>query len=178
MSQTTVAKRYAVALFEIAKERNILDQIEEEIRVIKEIFSGNKELLSFLNHPKISLDKKRQFLSEIFGTVSVPLKNALMLMVERHRSQSISQMAADFIDLANEEKSIADAKVYTTRPLTEAEREAISSTFARKVGKKTLRIENIIDRNLIGGIKLQIGNRIFDGSISGKLERLERQLLG
>ena len=56
-------------------------------------------------------------------------------------------------------------------------RKHISSTFAAKVGKKSLRIENIVDSNLLGGIKLQIGNRIYDGSLQGKLERLEHQLL-
>lgn len=75
-------------------------------------------------------------------------------------------------------KGIADAKVYTVRPLTEAEKEALSVSFAAKVGKKSLRIDNIVDTNLLGGIKLRIGNRIFDGSLRGKLERLERQLLG
>jgi F-type H+-transporting ATPase subunit delta len=68
--------------------------------------------------------------------------------------------------------------VYSTRPLTEAEQQALSATFAAKVGKQSLRIENIVDTNLLGGIKLRIGNRIFDGSLRGKLERLERQLLG
>ena len=65
----------------------------------------------------------------------------------------------------------------STRALTETEYEALSSTFAAKVGKKSLRIENIVDSNLLGGIKVQIGNRIYDGSLQGKLERLEHQLL-
>ena len=86
-------------------------------------------------------------------------------------------MAADFVELVNDEQSVAEAKVYTIRPLTEEERAGVSSVFAAKVGKKSLKIENIVDRDLIGGMKLRIGNRIFDGSISGKLNRLERQLL-
>ena len=86
-------------------------------------------------------------------------------------------MADEFIQLANDERGIAEAKVISTRALTETEHEALSSTFAAKVGKKSLRIENIVDSNLLGGIKVRIGNRIFDGSLRGKLERLEHQLL-
>jgi F-type H+-transporting ATPase subunit delta len=178
MSDTSVAKRYAVALFQIAQEQNLLDQIEEEIRVIKEVFSNNQELLTFLTHPKVPSEKKNAFLNEVLITTSRQVQNTIALMNDRHRTDAIAAMAAEFIELANEFKSVAEAQVYSVRPLTEAEREAISASFAEKVGKKTLRIENIVDRSILGGIKLRIGNRIFDGSVSGKLERLEQQLLG
>ncbi|RFU64253.1 F0F1 ATP synthase subunit delta [Bacillus sp. V59.32b] len=178
MSDTSVAKRYAVALFEIAKEQNLLDSIEEELRTVKEVFSTSNELETFLQHPKVSAEAKRQLIDEAFANLSSQVKNTLLLMTDRHRTDVISQMALEFIELANEEKSVAEALVYSVRPLTNSEREAVSSAFAAKVGKRTLRIENIVDRSVLGGIKLRIGNRIFDGSVSGKLERLERGLLG
>ncbi len=177
MSNSIVAKRYALALFELCQEKKNLDTVVEEARLIIEVFSTNEELLSFLKHPKISFQQKKQMLADAFANLSTELKNTLMLMVERKRIPEIAQMAEDFVELSNEEKSVADAQVYTIRPLTEAEREAVSATFAPKVGKKSLRIDNIVDRDIIGGMKLRIGNRIFDGSVSGKLNRLERQLL-
>ena len=96
---------------------------------------------------------------------------------DRHREDEIVEVANQFFELANEESGIAEAQVYSTRELSEAEREAISATFAAKVGKKSLRIENIVDSELLGGVKLRIGNRIYDGSLRGKLDRLERKLL-
>ena len=74
-------------------------------------------------------------------------------------------------------KELRKQKLLPFDLLTEEETKAISTTFAKKLGKKDLRIENIVDSNLLGGIKLRIGNRIYDGSLQGKLERLERQLL-
>ena len=62
---------------------------------------------------------------------------------------------------ANEEKGIAEATVYSVRPLTADETEAISASFAAKVGKHSLNIENIVDTDLLGGLKIRIGNRIF-----------------
>ena len=177
MSNSIVAKRYAVALFEIAKEKNNLDAMAEEIRVVKEVFSSNEELNAFLKQPKILLQQKQQVLSGALAGVSQYIKNTIMLMIERHRTDEIAHMAEEFVGLCNEHKSVAEATVYTTRPITDAEREAISSVFAPKVGKNTLRIENIVDRDIIGGMKLRIGNRIFDGTVIGKLNRLERQLL-
>ena len=84
------------------------------------------------------------------------------------------QMADHFIEMANDARGIAEATVYSIRPLTEAENEAAFFNICKEVGKKSLRIENIVDSNLLGGIKVRIGNRIFDGSLRGKLERLER----
>ncbi|AMM95162.1 F0F1 ATP synthase subunit delta [Peribacillus simplex] len=178
MSDITVAGRYAVALFQIAKEQNLINQLEEELRIVNEVFTKDKELLGFLAHPKMTSGAKREVLANAFTGLSSSVQNTLMLMVERHRTDEVTAMAQEFIELANEENSVADATVYTVNPLTEAEAKAVSSAFAAKIGKRNLRITNITDSNIIGGIKLQIGNRIYDGTISGKLDRLSKQLLG
>lgn len=178
MSSSAVAKRYALALFQLAKEHRLLDQMEQELRVVKEVIIQNNELKAVLKSPKLPNEKKKEILKEAFSSANTYVLNTLMILIDRHREDYIADMADHFIELVNDEKGIAEAKVYSVRPLTEAESEALSSVFAAKVGKQSLRIENIIDSNLLGGIKLRIGNRIFDGSLRGKLERLERQLLG
>ncbi|MFC9598596.1 F0F1 ATP synthase subunit delta [Peribacillus butanolivorans] len=178
MSDITVAKRYAVALFQIAKEQNLINQLEEELRIVNEVFTNDNELLSFLAHPKMTKDAKSALIANAFASLSSSVQNTVMLMVERHRTDEVTAMAQEFIELANEENSVADATVYTVRPLTESEMEAVSSSFAAKIGKRNLRITNITDTNILGGIRLQIGNRIYDGTISGKLGRLSKQLLG
>ncbi|MFD6438311.1 F0F1 ATP synthase subunit delta [Peribacillus sp. NPDC060186] len=178
MSDITVAKRYAVALFQIAKEQNLINQLEEELRIVNEVFTNDNELLSFLAHPKMTKDAKSALIANAFASLSSSVQNTVMLMVERHRTDEVTAMAQEFIELANEENSVADATVYTVRPLTESEMEAVSSSFAAKIGKRNLRITNITDTSILGGIKLQIGNRIYDGTISGKLGRLSKQLLG
>ena len=177
MIGSIVAKRYALALFQLANEKNLLDQMEEELRVVKEVVTENVELNAVLKSPNFSIAKKKEILKEIFGSVNNYLLNTLLILIERHRENEISHVADHFIHLANEERGVALAKVYSIRPLTTEENEALSVSFAAKVGKRTLQIENIVDSNLLGGIKLRIGNRIFDGSLRGKLDRLERQLL-
>lgn len=178
MSHSAAAKRYALALFQLAQEQSLLDQVEEELRAVKEVVTRNPDLKAILNSPKISKEKKKEMLTEAFGTANKYVLNTIMLLVDRHREGEIAGMVDSFITLANDARGIAEAKVYSVRPLTDAENQALSAAFAAKVGKKSLRIENVVDSNLLGGIKLRIGNRIFDGSLRGKLERLERQLLG
>ncbi|WP_421382066.1 F0F1 ATP synthase subunit delta [Bacillus salacetis] len=177
MSNIAVAKRYAIALFEIAKEHNQLESIEVELRVVRTVFEENKELGVLLETPRITTEKKKEILKEAFSSASPYVMNTLMLLVDRHRANQVTALIDAFIELANDERGVAEAKVYSVRPLDEAEKAALSASFAKKVGKSSLRIENITDTNLLGGLKLRIGNRIFDGSLKGKLERLERELI-
>jgi len=177
MSNSMVAKRYALALFQIAKEQQLLGVVEEELRVVKEVLQYNTDLNAVLKSSKLSNEKKKEILKEAFATVNVYVLNTMMILLDRHRETELVEVANQFIELANDEMGIAEAKVYSIRPLTDAELEGLSATFAAKIGKKSLKIENIVDSELLGGIKLRIGNRIYDGSLRGKLDRLERKLL-
>jgi F-type H+-transporting ATPase subunit delta len=166
-----------LALFQIAKEQQLLGVVEEELRVVKEVFVYNTDLKALLKSSKLTMDKKKEILTTAFTSVNPYVLNTLMILIDRHREDEIIEVANQFFELANEEKGIADAEVYSTRELSDAEREAISAIFGAKVGKKSLRIENIVDSELLGGVSLRIGNRIYDGSLRGKLDRLERKLL-
>jgi F-type H+-transporting ATPase subunit delta len=177
MIGSVVAKRYALALFQLAKEQQLLEKVEEELRVVKEVLFVNVELKAILKSPKLLKDKKKEILAEAFGSFDTIVLNTLMLLMDRHRADEIAAVADEFIELANEEKGIEVADVYSIRPLTDEERVALSSSFAAKIGKRSLQIENIVDSDLLGGVKIRIGNRIYDGSLRGKLDRLERKLL-
>lgn len=178
MSNSMVAKRYALALFQLSKEKNLLAQVEEELRVVKEVLINSDDLNAVLESPKVSVAKKKEIIKDSFSKVNPFVMNTLMILIDRHRQDQMVEVADQFLELSNEEQGIAEAKVYSIRPLTEDESEALSTSFAAKVGKKSLRIENIVDPELLGGLKIRIGNRIFDGSLRGKLNRLERKLLG
>lgn len=177
MSNSIVAKRYALALFELAEEKNLLDQLEKELNVVKKVFVLEPKLMMVLKSPKFPIEKKKEILKNAFASVHPLLLNTLMILIERHREDYISEVADHYFELANEARGIAVANAYSVRELTDDELDALSTAFAKKVGKKALQINNIIDSNLLGGVKLQIGNKIFDGSLRGKVERLERQLL-
>jgi F-type H+-transporting ATPase subunit delta len=178
VSQSTAAKRYALALFQLAQQHNQLAHVEEDLREVKMVFKENSELQAMLASPKLSSDRKKELIRELFGAANPFVVNTLQVLIDRKRINETVAVATEFATLSNEAQGIADAKVFSTRPLTDDERAAISSAFAQKIGKQSLRIENEIDASLIGGIRIQIGNRIFDSSVSAKLDRLKKQLIG
>lgn len=178
MSNSVVAKRYALALFELAQQHGQTGSIQEEMKELKKVFRDNKEIGVLLGSPKFSSVKKKELIANIFKGVNPLVLNAMYVLLDAKRMEEAQNVFEEFLGLADDAAGIAEAKVYSTRPLTEQETNAISASFAHKVGKQSLRIENIIDPSLIGGVRLQIGNQIYDSSLSAKLEKLQRKLIG
>ncbi|MGM8211407.1 F0F1 ATP synthase subunit delta [Virgibacillus sp. W0430] len=177
MSEAVVAKRYADALFQLGDEKATLDQLIEELRVVKEVLEVNDSLVVFLKHPRITNEKKKQFLDEVFQGIQTDILNTLKILVERQRVELVPSMIDHFIQLYNDAKGIAEATVYSVRELSKTEKEDLAASFAQRFNKNTIKIKNVVDSDLIGGMKIRIGNTIYDGSISGKLKRIERNIV-
>mgnify|MGYP002511516197 CR=1 FL=1 len=177
MSKSIVANRYALALFKAAEEKGQIDTIQHELVEIKTVFQNNSELEELLHSPKLSNTKKKDLLAQLFNGANPLILNALLVLLDKKRMDEVLNFVDEFTAIANDKAGVADAIVYSTHALTEEQTNSISASFAAKIGKRSLRIENIIDSNLIGGIRVQIGNRIFDSSLSGKLDRLKRDLI-
>ena len=178
MSKSVVAKRYAQALFELAQKNGQTGSVHEDLLELKKVFEDNKELEQMLSNPRLTIAKKKDLLTILFKEANPLIQNILFVLLDKKRINETVNVIDEFNVLANDAAGVAEAKVFSTRLLTADETTAISSAFAEKVGKLSLRIENVIDPSLIGGIRLQIGNRIYDSSLSGKLERLKKDLIG
>ncbi|MDG2794817.1 F0F1 ATP synthase subunit delta, partial [Vibrio parahaemolyticus] len=117
------------------------------------------------------------FLANVFGSVSESILNTLYILIDNKRIDILSDIANEYVVLANEERNVADATVYSTRLLSEEEKLNIAEAFAKRTGKDAIRVKNVVDEDLLGGIKVRIGNRIYDGSLQGKLARIQRELM-
>jgi|SRR5690625_3422960 len=177
MSEAVVAKRYADALFQLGNEKAVLDQYVEEFRTVKEVFEANTNLITFLKHPRVHNAKKKQFLDEVFQGLSADVVNTMNVLVERQRSEIMPSIIDHFIQLVNDAKGIAVATVYSVRELNEAEQKELESAFAKHFNKNALHFENKVDPSILGGVKIRLGNTIYDGTVSGKLRRIERDIV-
>ncbi|WP_099159402.1 F0F1 ATP synthase subunit delta [Virgibacillus ndiopensis] len=174
---SVVAKRYAEALFQLGNEKATLETIVEELRVVKDVFQDNQKLYTVLEHPRVNNEKKKQFLQEVFQGLSNDIINTLKILVERHRIESLPSIIDHLIQMVNDANGTADALVYSVRELSDAEKAELESTFAKRFNKTAIKLENVVDPSIIGGVKIRMGNTIYDGSISGKLKRIERNIV-
>lgn len=176
MSEVIVARRYAEALFQLGSEKEILDQYVDELREIRKVFLENDQLYTFLNHPKVNNEKKKQFITTVFNGAHVDVMNTLLLLIEKKRITIAPSMVDHFIAMVNDARGIAEATVYSVRPLSDNEQKSLQATLAQRFNKTTIELQNKIDPALIGGLKIHVGNTIFDGSVQGKLRRMERNI--
>lgn len=178
MSKSVVAKRYAQALFELSQTNGQTGSVHEDLLELKKVFQNNSELEQLLGNPRLTITKKKELLAVLFKDANPLIQNILFVLLDKKRINETVNVIDEYNALANDAAGTTEATVFSTQLLSEDEKAAISTAFAAKVGKLSLRIENEIDPTLIGGIRLQIGNRIYDSSLSGKLERLKKDLIG
>ncbi|MBD0384316.1 F0F1 ATP synthase subunit delta [Paenibacillus sedimenti] len=176
MSDIVVAKRYAKALFELASERGIIAQVEEDLKAVVDVVQNDADFQNFLKHPNIAVSEKTELLKKAFeGNVSETVLNTLQLLVSKRRESLLMSLYTDFVKIANEALGQASAIVYTPFALSEDKVQEVARHFGSVTGKK-LRVQTVINPALLGGIQVRIGDRLYDGSLSGKLERLQKSL--
>lgn len=171
-----IAKRYAKALFEIVAQQGALDSVEQELTLIRQALNDNPAFVQLLHHPQIDKQVKKQEFTTIFGgVVSQTMVNFMSLLIDNNREEHIEDILDSFVRFANKERGLEDAYVTSIQPLTDAEKEEIASRFSQIINKK-IRIHNVVDPAILGGVIVKIGDRLFDGSVVGKLNRFKRRV--
>ena len=176
MSQ--VAKRYAEALFQVAQSQGTLAEVGADMKGVAKVFATDAQLVSVLAAPKVKAATKKELIKTLFSNANAAVVNTLQILIDKKRIGDVTHVANGFQALAAAAQGTAEATVYSTRPLTAEEQGEISSTFGKLVGVEKLDITNEIDASLIGGVRVQIGNYIYDSTVASKLEGLKRVLVG
>ena len=174
---SVVGDRYAESLFDLAKEENQVTQYLDDIKLVGEVLGSDPQIVQFFNHVLIENEKKIQLLDQSFkGNVDQYVLNFLKLLVQSRRIRYIDDIVKSYIKLSNQYLGIEEGMIYTPYELTDQQIQDIEKAISQKENKKvTLKVS--IDPSLLGGIKVQIANRIYDGTIKNKVEMLKKELL-
>lgn len=176
MLNNAIARRYAHAFFSIAQEKNQLDKMEEELALIKGAINTNNDLKGFIEHELVEPQAKKQTVEKLFsGKVSDITLNFLELLIDKHREALIEDIYDEFVNYANEARNILDAEVTSAFELKKDEIKEIESKLASCTGKK-IRLVAKADSDLIGGVVVRIGDKIFDSSVLSRLQGLKSKL--
>ncbi|WP_048601501.1 F0F1 ATP synthase subunit delta [Rubeoparvulum massiliense] len=172
-----VARRYAKALFEVTIERKTLDRTEEELQTILQALQDQPQLFTLLFHPKIGRDEKKKIVKEVFASIlSQETENFLFLLIDSGRLATLTDIVHVYTKLANEARGVEEAVVYSTQALPEAELTKVAETFSQAIGKK-LRVRNEVKPEIVGGLVVRVGDRVYDGSLRLQLQRFQNGLL-
>ncbi len=179
MRSKEVAQRYAEALYDLGHEEKVLDELENSYRFVWERVKENDDFHRFLNHPLIPDGSKFELIDNIFQNKVHPyLLNYLQLLVRKNREPYIGDVYEEFISLREKKEEIV--KVMVSSPYELAENgllDRIKDRLKEIFGKK-IRVETVLDKRLLAGIKLQVGETVIDGSLKARLDDLEDKLVG
>jgi len=173
---SSAAKRYAQAVFTLAKEQNTLDIWQNDLAILDNIVRDS-HVVSYLTNPTITSDKKVDAVESALDTSVQPqTRNLVKLLIERDRAALIPQIREIFDDEVRNERGVAVATVTTADPLSDTERDLVRDKLESMTGKK-VELAITIDPEIIGGIIIRIGDQVIDGSVRNKLERMRTRLI-
>lgn len=171
----SIANSYGLAIFELANEDHDLDGYKKDLDFV--LTALDEEALRFLNQPLVQKEARLALIDQCFkDNVKTNVLNFLKVLVQRGRITHLKEICQEFIVKYNEVKGILEGTVYSLRPLDEKTVQDIASALSKKEGK-TVVLTTKQDESLIGGIKVVIGDRVYDGSVKNKFDLLQSELL-
>ncbi|GAV22207.1 ATP synthase F1 subunit delta [Carboxydothermus pertinax] len=177
MKSLAVAKRYASALFELAREKGALEKVAHDFELLEKTLNDNPEVKKLLENPVLIPAAKKELFTEIFPGLDSITRSFLKLLVDKRREVYLPEIIALFAEKLREERGELLVLVESARELkgdlANLIKEKLSSLSGKKVALKVS-----TNPELIGGIVVRVGNKVYDGSIKNQLYRLKRSIYG
>jgi len=173
-----IPRRYAVALFDVAKKANRLEQVERDLTEFAAFVRDHDDVRRAFEAPAVAPQKKRALLdalldrSELRGEVP----QLLRMLADRDRLGQLSEVVAAFNDRLRQERKIVEAHVVTALPLNDAERTSLKNALRRASGADVAMSEQV-NPSIVGGFVARVGSLVFDASLTRQLERMKQRLL-
>lgn len=177
MSSSAIGIRYAKALLNIASEQKQVEPYAEELANVASVLKSEDLLRLLLDSPTFPLEKKSAILSDLCDLLKLSegMKTFLSLLLEKDRIGYVPQIEQNYRKYADELSGVVRAKITSAAKLTKARTEALQKGLEQLTGKQVeLSVE--MDQSLIGGIKAEMGGKLFDGSVKTQLKRIEDTL--
>lgn len=177
MIPETIYSKYSQAMFDIASEQHKLEEFGTDLKGVRDTFQENPDLWKFLNHPLVPPKAKKDTIKKIFtGSVSPLVLQFIYVMIDRQREAALILAIDDFIKLARRAQHIEVAKIRVVKPLTKKEEKNLLAALETMTGQ---RIEPLyyVDPSLLGGMVIQIGDKLIDGSLKRQLQDMQHTLL-
>lgn len=178
MSSIRTAQRYAMALFSVAEEKNIVDVVEHDFEIIRGVLRDSREFSLFIKSPIIKSARKKSVINTLLkDKVSDLTSSFIILLVSKNREVLISEIIEQFMKLRDEAGGILNTTIKTAIKLNPRQEEILKKMIADATGKK-LRVKFEIDDTLRGGFKILYDDTVVDASVQNQLDRLKIRLSG
>lgn len=172
-----IADRYATAFIELAEKQDLLDKFDSDLALVKETLKEYKELKDFFEHPLIQSSDKKEVAEKIFKEhISIFTLNLIKLLIDKNRIFILSLIPDHYKAFLNKKRNISTAKIITAIEIDESIKNRVKDKL-EAMFKQTIQIETAIDKEIIAGMIVQVGDKVIDGSIKTRFENMKKQML-
>lgn len=170
-------RRYSLALYEVAEKKGKIEEYRRDLKEIIDMIYGNEELLQLIKHPQISTYKKKKVFIKIFkGKIDEDLLSFLLILIEKGRILYLKEKQKQLEKIYFEKHNMLRAHIKTVIPLEEEDRKNLKEKLEKKYNKEII-LKEEIDKSIIGGVYVRVGDDVIDGTIKSKLNEMKRIML-
>jgi F-type H+-transporting ATPase subunit delta len=170
-----IGQVYARALFEVATERDSLDEIHDELGAFADAMNENRDLTVFFFSPYFSIEEKKEGLGRTVTDADPAFRNFLESLIERHRMPAIFRIRTEFETLWAEARKLLPVQITSAVELDSKTVDDLGKRIGDQVDRH-IELTTEIDPEILGGVVLRVGNVILDASIKSRLEQLRKQV--
>ena len=174
--QNEVASRYGLALYQLAKEKNLINSYQEEVKGLISVLKENADFIVVLSSSFLSKEEREEILEKTLKGVSIDIISLLKIVIENHRTSMMLEVLESFNSYCNEHNGVIEGYLYSSMRLDESRIKQIEDKISKKENQKVA-LKNIVDPTLLGGVKVVIHDRVYDGSLKYYLENMKKDLL-
>ena len=170
-----IAEVYSRALFEAAKDSDALDRVHDELGEFADALDADRNLQVFLFSPYFSSAEKRDGIRKIVSDADERIVNFLELLAERHRMPALFRIRRSFDSMWAEENKLLPVTVTSAVELDEGLVKDIGKRIEEQTGRQ-VELSSSVDPDVLGGLRLQVGNMVLDATVRNRLEQLRKQV--
>jgi F-type H+-transporting ATPase subunit delta len=170
-----IAEVYARALFEVARDNDVLDRVHDELGEFADALDENRELQVFLFSPYFSSEEKKDGMKRIVSDADERLVNFLQLLAERHRMPALFRIRRSFDSMWAEENKLLPVTVTSAVDLDESLVQDIGRSIEEQTGRR-VELSSKVDPDVLGGLQVRVGNMVLDATVRNRLEQLRKQV--
>ena len=173
----TIARRYAEALYEAAKDADLPREIGEQLEQLLRVLKIDRELDLAFRSPALTAHRRRQLLEECFqGELHPFVLNLCQLLWTKGRENSLPSVVTAYRQQLRRDAGLLTAEVISAANLTEEQLAPLRQALEKRFGQPVV-IEMKVDRSLLGGVRVRVGNTVLDGSVRGRLQAMRERML-
>ena len=170
-----IADVYARALFEVAKEQDVLDRVHDELGQFADALDEDRNLQVFLFSPYFSSQEKKDGVTRIVSDADERLVNFLELLAERHRMPALFRIRRSYDSMWAEENKLLPVTVTSAVELDEELVKSIGERIEEQTGRR-VELSSKVDPDVLGGLQVRVGNMVLDATVRNRLEQLRKQV--